>query len=128
MAIAIANTKNALAAFYTLGTTGTFSYTGATFIGLAATNPGTAATPSTEITGGSPAYARVATTWGVASLGIATGTAVTINIPTTTTVTYALLASAATVATTNMVDNCTVTSTTYNAQGSAIITPTFTVT
>jgi hypothetical protein len=119
MAIAVINSRSTLATYYG---------TQATWIGLAATTPGTGTTPSTEISGGSPAYARVQTTWGAASSGVITGSAVTINVPTTTTVTYAILASAALVASANMFDNCTVTSTTYNAQGSAVVTPTFTIT
>ena len=119
MAIAVTTSKNTIATYYG---------TQATWIGLAASSPGATTTPSTEVSGGSPAYARVQTTWGAASNGVITGTAVTINVPTTTTVTYAILASASTVASANMFDNCTVTSTTYNAQGSAVITPTFTIT
>lgn len=117
MAIAVSTTKTSLAASYAgLGT----------YFGLATSAPGSTSTPSGEVTGGSPAYARVATTWSAGTAGVQNGTAVTINVPTTTTVTYALFASAVSGAT--MLDNCTVTSTTYGAQGQAVVTPTFTIT
>ena len=44
------------------------------------------------------------------------------------TITHILLASAATVATTNQVDNADVTDIVFSAQGQAVVTPTFTVT
>jgi len=104
----------------------TYYGTQATQVGLATAAQSTTSTVTSELTGGSPAYARVATTWGGASAGVITGSQVTINVPTTQTVTHALLCTAATGAT--LFDWCSVTSTTYNAQGSAIITPTFTIT
>jgi len=115
MAIAVSSTKTSLAASYAaLGV----------YIGLATGAPGSTSTPSSEVSGGSPSYARVATTWSAGTAGVQNGTAVTINVPTTTTVTYALTASAATGNV--MLDNCAVTSTTYNAQGTAVVTPTYT--
>ena len=118
MAIAIAATKNNLADRY--GTIGSW-------IGTCTGAPGTSATPSNESTGGSPAYARKQTTWGSASSGAITGSAVTIDVPAST-ITHILLASAATVATTNQVDNADVTDIVFSAQGQAVVTPTFTVT
>jgi len=115
--MSIITSKNAMANYYG---------TQATQIGLANTAQSTTSTITGEISGGTPAYARVATTWGSASSSAITGTAVTINVPTTTTVTHALLCTASTGSTT-LFDWCQVTSTTYNAQGSAIITPTFTM-
>jgi len=117
MAMSVVTSKNTMATYYG---------TQATQIGLATAAQSTTSTITNEVTGGSPAYARVATTWGGASSSAITGTSVTINIPTTTTVTHALLCTAATGAST-LFDWCQVTSTTYNAQGSAIITPTFTM-
>jgi len=117
MAMSVVTSKNTLATYYG---------TQATQVGLATAAQSTTSTITSELTGGSPAYARVATTWGSAGSGIITGSAVTINVPTTNTVTYALLCTASTGAT--LFDWCSVTSTTYNAQGSAVVTPTFTMT
>lgn len=57
--------------------------TDATWIGVAtaAQSAGTGGTVNNEATGGSPAYARVQTTWGSAASGVVTGSAVTINLP-----------------------------------------------
>src|SRR5215469_10582889 len=66
----------------------------ATYISLHSGDPGV--TGANEISGGSPAYARVATTWGTAASGAMTGSQVTINVPATVTVTYAGLWTAAT--------------------------------
>jgi propanediol dehydratase large subunit len=117
MPIAVTTTKTSLAASYAaLGV----------YVGLATGAPGSTSTPSSEVTGGSPAYARVACTWSAGSAGVQNGTAVTINVPTTTVVTYMLVASASTGAT--MFDNCSVTSTTFTGQGTAVVTPTYTQT
>jgi hypothetical protein len=111
-------TQNTLAADYAaLGS----------WIGLATGNPGTGTTPSNEATGGSPAYARVQTSWTAGTTGVQNGSAVTINVAAAT-YTYMILASAATVATTNMVDNVAITSVVMGAQGQIVVTPTFTQT
>lgn len=117
MAIAVTATKTTLCNTYVgLGT----------YIGLATGNPGSSATPSNEVTGGSPAYARVATTWGSTSAGANTGSAVTINCPTAT-VTYVLLASAG--SGNNMIDNTLLsTSIVMSQQGQIVVTPTYTQT
>ena len=116
MAIALNTTKQNLADRY--GTLGTY-------IGTATGAPGSTATPSSESTGGSPAYARVATTWSSGTTGVINGTAVTINVPAST-ITHILLASAVSGA--NMVDNADTTDVVFSAQGTAVVTPTFTIT
>lgn len=116
MAIAVTTTKNTMATYY--GTLGTY-------IGLATASPGSTATPTGEVTGGSPAYARKATTWGSASGGAITGSAVTIDTPAAT-VTYILLASAS--SGNNMIDNASVTSVVMSGQGQIVVTPTYTQT
>jgi len=118
MTIAIGATKTSLAATYAgLGT----------WIGTATGNPGSTTTPSNESTGGSPSYARKQTTWSAGSAGVQNGTAVTIDVPAST-LTYIILASAATTGAANMVDNCAITSVTMSAQGQLVVTPTFTQT
>ena len=116
MAIAVTTTKNTMATYY--GTLGTY-------IGLATGAPGSTSTPSNEDTGGSPAYARKQTTWGAASSGAITGTAVTIDTPAAT-ITYILLASA--VSGNNMIDNASITSVVMSGQGQIVVTPTYTQT
>jgi hypothetical protein len=114
--VAVAATKDNLAARWaSLGT----------YIGLATGNPGSTATPSNEVTGGSPAYARIATTWSAGSTGVQNGTAVTINSPAAT-ITYVLFASSVSGA--NMFDNVAVTSTTLGAQGQVVVSPSYTQT
>lgn len=91
----------------------------ATWIGLATGDPGATTTPSNEVTGGSPAYARKQTTWTAGA-----GSAVTIDSPAAT-IPWIILATAATVATTNQADNCAVTSVTLTGQGTLVVTPTY---
>lgn len=57
---------------------------GATYISLHTADPG--ATGTSEVTGGT--YARVATTWGTVSNSSVTGSAATINVPASTTITH----------------------------------------
>lgn len=65
----------------------------AAYVSLHTANPG--GTGSFEISGGSPAYARIALTWAAGSNGTVTATAV-FNVPGGTTVTYAGLWTAVT--------------------------------
>jgi hypothetical protein len=116
MAIAVTTTKNTMATYY--GTLGTY-------VGLATGAPGSTSTPSNEVSGGSPAYARKVTAWGGAAAGAITGGAVTIDTPAAT-VTYILLASAA--SGNNMIDNASITSVVMSGQGQIVVTPTYTQT
>lgn len=58
-----------------------------TYVSLHTADPGVSG--SSEVTGGSPAYARLGVTWGTASSGVAamTGT-ITFNVPASTTITH----------------------------------------
>src|SRR3954465_2669269 len=116
MPIAVATTRQNLADRY--GTLGTY-------IGLATADPGTTATPTSEATGGSPAYARKATTWTSGSGGVINGSAVTIDVPTGTN-THILLASA--VSGNNMIDKADITDVVMSNQGQVVVTPTYTQT
>lgn len=51
------------------------------WIGLCTGPPGTSATVLNECSGGSPAYARKATSWTPGANGTATGSSVTFNLP-----------------------------------------------
>lgn len=95
------------------------------WVGLATGAPGTTSTPSSEATGGSPAYARKATTWSAGSTGVQNGTAVTIDVAAAT-YTYVLIASNS--SGNNMTDNASITSVVMGAQGQIVVTPTFTET
>lgn len=95
------------------------------WIGLATASPGTTSTPTGEATSGSPAYARLATTWSAGSTGVQNGTAVTVNVSAAT-YTYMLVASSS--AGNNMQDNVSITSVVMGAQGQIVVTPTYTQT
>jgi hypothetical protein len=96
------------------------------WVGLATASPGTTSTATGEASAGSPAYARLTTTWGASSTsGVQTGTAVTLNVSAAT-YTYMLLASSSSGA--NMQDNASITSVVMGAQGQIVVTPTFTQT
>lgn len=119
MAIQLATTRQTVSnAYVALGN----------WIGLATGSPGTTTTPANEVSGGSPAYARKQlSAWTPGSGGVNTGSSVTIDVPACT-VTHILLASASTVAAANMIDWSDVTDIVFSAQGSAVVTPTFTIT
>lgn len=90
---------------------------------LSTTAPGSSA--GTEVTGGSPAYARLAPSWGTASASVITVTAAsTFNVPASTTVVgyehFDALTSG------NYMDGVTITSQTFSSQGTYAITPTYT--
>lgn len=56
------------------------------WVSLHTADPGT--TGASELSGGSPAYARKQTTWGTPSAGVMTGSAQTLDVPASTTVSY----------------------------------------
>jgi len=116
MAIRIAGTKTVLATSYG---------TNATWLGLATADPGATTTPANEVTGGTPAYARKQTTWSAANPNV--GTSVTIDSPAAT-ISWVILATAATVGTTNQADNVDVADVVLSGQGTIVVTPTLTIT
>ena len=114
MAIAVTATKNSLCANYaSLGN----------YISIHTASPG--GTGANEASGGSPAYARQATTWGSASASTITGSQVTINLAAGT-YTYAGIWTLATAGT--FVDQVSISSTTLGAQGQLLVTPSFSMT
>lgn len=113
MAIQTTAQKNTLASAYG---------TAATFAALYTTAPG--ATAGTEVTGGTPAYARKAITWSAPSNGVITAS-VTFDVPAGTTVVGAGLHTALTAGT--YLDGGTVTSQTFATQGTYVLTLTETV-
>ncbi|SLJ39718.1 Uncharacterised protein [Mycobacteroides abscessus subsp. abscessus] len=111
MAIQVPQTRQSLAdAWKALGN----------WMGCATGAPGTSQTPSNESTGGG--YARAQTTWTSGSGGNVTGSAVTIAVPAST-ITHAIMASAAAVGAANMIDNCPVTNAIFSTPGNVVLTP-----
>jgi hypothetical protein len=116
MAIAVTTTKQDLSNYYvSLGN----------WLGAATSSPGSTPTPDNEVTGGTPPYGRAATTWTAGTGGVNTGSPVTLNLPEGT-ITYILLASAATLAAANMIDNAAISAMIMSAQGQLVITPIYT--
>jgi len=106
---------NAMKQYAALGYTGA-----ATYGALCTTTPGSSA--GTEVSGGSPAYAREALTWS-GSNGVLTASA-TFNVPSGTTVVGAEIYSAVTAGT--YLDGATVTSQAFASQGTYAVTFTYT--
>lgn len=112
MAIAVNATKQALADAYTgLGR----------YISLHTADPGS--TGTSEVTGGSPAYARKQTTWSSGTTGVNTGSQVSIDAPAGA-YTYAGIWTAASGGT--FIDKIAITLTTLGAQGVVQVTPSYT--
>lgn len=113
MAIQITSTKETLA----------IAYGGAaTFAGLHTAQP-SQGTPA-EVTGGSPAYARKATSWTAGSSDGVVTVSVTFDVPSGTTVTHAGLWSASTAGT--LVDWVALTSQAFASQGQLTVNFTYT--
>lgn len=93
------------------------------YIGIASVDPGSSSTPTSEASGGSPAYARQQTTWTAGSGGVYNGSAVTINLPKGT-YNYMILCSQATGD--NMIDNCPIPQQILTADGSLTVQPVYT--
>ena len=113
MVIAINSTKEALAAEYA---------TLATHASLHTADPGT--TGTSEVTGGSPAYARKPITWNPGSSdGVYTSDPIDFDVPTGTTVTYAGMWDGLAG---SFRDKCTITNATFAGQGIYRLTLTYT--
>ncbi len=115
MAIQTATQKNTLASAYG---------TAATHAALYSTVPGGSA--GTELTGGSPAYARKALTWGSPTAGVISATAVTFDVASGSTVAGAGVHTAITAGT--YLDGASLTSQAFSSQGTYQLTITYTQT
>lgn len=117
MAIQTATQKNNLATAYG---------TNAAYAALYTTAPG--ATAGTEVTGGTPAYARKAVTWGAASNGVITNSAspCVFDVPASTTIqgagVHTLVSGGV------YLDGASVTNQTFASQGTYSLTLTYTQT
>jgi hypothetical protein len=114
MTIATTTEKNSLATKYATDAVAASAHTA---------DPGT--TGTSEVSGGSPAYARKTISWGSASGGVVTAS-VTFDIPASTTVTWIGIWTATTAGT--FLDKGTVTSQAFATQGTYTVALTFTVT
>lgn len=120
MSVATLAQRNALATAY-----GVAAPNGALFT---STGPGTAGAATNEVTGGAPAYARKAMTWGTASASAIVSAATTFDIPSGTTVTYFSPTVSSTATTADTRDPVAITNQTFASQGQLIITATYTQT
>lgn len=94
--------------------------TGWAYVSLHTATPGT--TGASEVTGGSPAYARVAVTWNSPSGGSVTNSnALTINLPASTTATHFGIWSAVTAGTYYLGGALTSSVTTGSTQGTVTV-------
>jgi hypothetical protein len=118
MPIATAAQRTALAAAYA---------TAAPNAALFTADPGTTGTVVGEVTGGTPAYARLAAGWGTAANSTVTGTA-TFNVPAGATITYGGVTVSATAGTADLRDRAAVTSQAFSSQGTYALTSTYTQT
>lgn len=114
MAIATNTLKNTLANAYKGA---------AVYAALFTSDPGATGTVVGEVSGG--AYARVAISWGSSAAGVVTGTA-TINVPASTTITFAAVCTSGTAATSDLQDKFAITSQTFATAGTYALTITFT--
>lgn len=101
------------------------AYKGAALYG-ALTTTAPSSTSGTEVSGGSPAYARKSLSWGTSSAGVVSATAATFDVPASTTVVGFEVFSAVTAGT--YYDGVSITSQAFASQGTYAITPTYTQT
>lgn len=122
MAIATDAQRKALATAY-----GTASPNGALF---QSTGPGTTGAATNEITGGSPAYARKALSWGaaatVSTTAVITSAATNFDVAAAVTVTYFGTTVSTTATTADVRDAVAITSQLFSSQGVYQITATYT--
>lgn len=117
MAVRTLAQRNALAARY-----GVEAPNGALFTA----DPGTSGSATGEVSGGSPAYARKALSWGAPSASAITSAATAFDVPASTTVTYFGVTVSATATTADVRDSVAVTSQTFASQGTYTVTATYT--
>lgn len=94
----------------------------ATHVALYSTAPG--ASPGTELSGGSPAYARKVSNWGATSNSAATASPAAFDVPSGATVAGAGFHTALTAGT--YLDGASLTSQAFSSQGTYTVTLTYT--
>lgn len=116
MPIATLTQRNALATAYG---------SNAGFGALFTADPGTTGTVTGEVTGGSPAYARVSMGWGAAASSAITGSP-QFNVPSGATITFFGVTASGTAGTADLRDRVAVTSQAFASQGTYTVTATYT--
>lgn len=116
MAIRVLAQRNAMATAYGVA---------APYGALFTADPGTSGTATGEVSGGSPAYARKAISWGGPSASAVTGAPV-FDVPSGTTVTFAAVCASSTATTADVRDSAAVTSQAFSSQGTYTVTLTYT--
>lgn len=116
MAIATLAQRNALATAY-----GSAAPYGALFTA----DPGTSGSVTGEVTGGAPAYARKAMSWGAAAASAITGAPV-FDVGSGVTVTYFGVCVSGVATTADLRDRVAVTSQAFASQGTYTVTATYT--
>lgn len=117
MAIATLSLRNFLATAYK---------TNAPYGALFTADPGTSGTVVGELTGGAPAYARIACSWGTAAASAVTSAAMAFNVASGNTVTFFGTCTSGTAATADLQDRVAITSQNFSSQGTYTITATYT--
>lgn len=117
MAIAILAERNSLATKY-----GTDAPDGTLF----SADPGTSGAATNELTGGSPAFARKAMSWGGVSASAIVSTAATFDVASGSTVAYFGVCASTTLTTADIKDKVAVTSQAFSSQGTYQVTATYT--
>lgn len=118
MAIAVAAGRTAMAASYA---------TNFPNLSLHSADPGTAGNATSELSGGSPAYARKSAGWGTAAASAVSGSA-TFDVASGSTVAYLGVCVSATATTNDLRDRVALTSQSFASQGQYTVTPTYTQT
>lgn len=118
MAITILAQRNAMATAY-----GVAAPNGSMFT---STGPGTTGAATNEVTGGSPAFARKALSWGAASSSAITSAATAFDIPSGTTPTFFGVTVGAVLTTGDVRDAVAITSQVFSSQGTYTVTATYT--
>lgn len=113
MAVQTVTMRNALATAYK---------TTAAYAAVYTTVP--SATAGTEVTGGTPAYTRVASNWGTVAASAVTASPAAFNVPASTTVQGAGFHDA--ISAGNYLDGGAVTPQTFSSQGTYTLTATYT--
>lgn len=94
---------------------------------LHSADPGTAGAATNELSGGSPAYARKAWTWGSPSAGTMTSAATPFDVASGSSVAYVGVTASVTATTADLIDSTAVTTQAFASQGTYTVTATLAV-
>lgn len=89
-------------------------------------DPGSTGTVTGEVTGGSPAYARKALTWGAAANGVITSAATAFDVASGLTINWFGVCASVTAGTADLKDSVSVPAQNFASQGTYTVTATYT--